>query len=667
MNEYIQRTNAERDIQALADGYKTKIEHSNWLLDGLQKDAIQNSWDARDNKKGHNWGCSFTVKKLRGKNYLLIEDSGTKGLEGTKFSNDQELSEILLSNRRNEDLAYFLNSNWSAKALDEGGNRGRGKTLFLAASEDRTIIFDSMRKSDGAYVLGKIWLDNDKQIKFKIFYDDDAKKALQAKWQAEITPKKESGTRIFIEEPKESIVEGVTNGEVISFISTAFWEIIKKYDANISVGTLSGVKSAQAPDIYLDELGDVNTKIFNAEQIKDGSEFKTKKLILRYSNEIEVPESLKGIAIQRGGMTIQRLRADNLVHEEGTSNIFGWIELDKELENSLKENCEGPEHFDFSWVNNPAKNVKDYLRLKVREYAKDIKIIGSEQSKISKVQKDAEEKALYRLASIYKKLSLLGKGVGKNTKKRHKRKENEPLRLSSIELQFPRESKRIEYGEKIVKPRVIPINDFKEPVYVNIKVYVASDEYSETLEEKELYINPSENEPIGWDELIVNKKMKPGEYSFKARMTSLEERPELKLPDGTAIEKGTRLYERVNHRFYVEIDPPKGKGPLRFQAEPRDDKGYLFDWEAEEGGHVIYYNTTHPRLEKIKSDSNELTKYLTEQALFLLLQIKLEEETAEEITDGIFNLGVNKDISDIYRIMLNKYSELLWEVGDDGN
>ena len=42
--------NDARDIEAIADEYKTKIKHELWLADGLQKDAVQNSWDARIDK-----------------------------------------------------------------------------------------------------------------------------------------------------------------------------------------------------------------------------------------------------------------------------------------------------------------------------------------------------------------------------------------------------------------------------------------------------------------------------------------------------------------------------------------------------------------------------------------------------------------------------------------
>jgi hypothetical protein len=57
---FTQRVNQEKDIEAVADGYKTKINSEFWLADGLQKDAVQNSWDARiDKKHGKGWECGF--------------------------------------------------------------------------------------------------------------------------------------------------------------------------------------------------------------------------------------------------------------------------------------------------------------------------------------------------------------------------------------------------------------------------------------------------------------------------------------------------------------------------------------------------------------------------------------------------------------------------------
>ena len=141
---FTQVVNREKDIEAVADGYKTKIGHELWLADGLQKDVIQNCWDARSDKKhGKNWKCGFSLMKISNKNILCLADEGTTGLNGTKFYSPKELASILEKvsneNQRGEDLACFLNSNWSAKVSEEGGNRGRGKTLFLVVSKNKNV------------------------------------------------------------------------------------------------------------------------------------------------------------------------------------------------------------------------------------------------------------------------------------------------------------------------------------------------------------------------------------------------------------------------------------------------------------------------------------------------------------------------------------------------
>ena len=108
------------------------------------------------------------------------------------------MSEILLNNNPDEDLAYFLNSNWSAKNEKKGGTRGRGKTMFLAASKDRKILFDSLRCSDGQYVFGEIFLDKDKQIKYRLLWNEDAKQRISEISDKKIEPLKKYGTRIMI-------------------------------------------------------------------------------------------------------------------------------------------------------------------------------------------------------------------------------------------------------------------------------------------------------------------------------------------------------------------------------------------------------------------------------------------------------------------------------------
>ena len=667
---FVQKVNQEKDIEAVADGYKTKISHELWLADGLQKDAIQNCWDARiDKKHGKDWECGFSLMKIDNKDVLCISDKGTAGLNGTKFYTDEDLIKILekisSENQRGEDLACFLNSNWSAKSNEEGGNRGRGKTLFLVASQAKKVFFDSLRSSDNTYVFGEFYLDTaDKQVKFSLHYGDDGKAMLKSELSEEINPITWHGTRIFILNPDKVVVQAIKGGELISFISNSRWETIKKYEARIFVDDGNEKKYVPLPSWYGNKLKGVEEKEFPPEIIKEATQYKIKRLVLRYAPNLNVPDSIRGVAIQRGGMTIERIPAEELVKEQGMTDIYGWLEMEsKPLEEEMKIRCEGPEHFDFSWNINPARYLRSYIQWKIREFAKDLKIIDSEQAKKNKIQKTAEEEALKLLTPLFKKLGLFGKHKGKRKKKESTRKKNEPLRLSVPDIQFPRDNKRVNYGEKIYGAYVVPINEFGESILVLVRVFIVSaDGKTEMLQEKEINLHKGEGPKIGAAEIIISKKYGTGGYSLRARMIALEEKSK-SLPDGTRIEKGTILYERVNHKFYVEIDPPES-GPVRFQSKSRDDKNYLFEWEEEEDGYVVFYNEFHPRIKPLLSDYEKLQDYLFEQGSLLALQIKLEETTADDDKEDkeFTKLIKSKDTSAVYRLFLRRYSEFLWDL-----
>ncbi|OHA19806.1 MAG: hypothetical protein A3C08_01850 [Candidatus Taylorbacteria bacterium RIFCSPHIGHO2_02_FULL_47_18] len=667
---FTQIVNREKDIEAVADGYKTKINHELWLADGLQKDAIQNCWDVRSDKKhGKNWECGFLLMKIDNKEVLCISDKGTTGLNGTKFYTPNELTKILekISNesQRGEDLACFLNSNWSSKSIEEGGNRGRGKTLFLVASQSKNVFFESLRSTDNSYVFGEFYLDTaDKQVKFSLHYDDDGKAMLKSELGEKISPITEYGTKIFILNPDTAVTQAIKSGELISFISNSRWETIRKYEAKIFVDDGNEKKYANLPYWYENELKGVEEKEFSPEIIKDGTEYKIKRLVLRYAPNLNVPDSIRGIAIQRGGMTIERIPAEELVKEQGMTDIYGWLEMEsKPLEEEMKIRCEGPEHFNFTWTLNPARYLRNHIQSKIREFAKDLKIIESEQAKKNKIQKTAEEEALKLLTPLFKKLGLFGKHKGKRKKKGLSRKKNEPLRLSVPDMEFPRDDKRVNYGEKINGTYVVPINEFGESILVLVRVFIVSaDGKTEMLQEKEINLHTGEGPRIGPDEIAISKKYKAGGYSLRARMIALENKDKI-LPDGVKIEKGTILYERVNQKFYVEINPPES-GPFEFQPKGKDDKSYLFEWEQEGDGYIIYYNELHPRIKPLLNDGEGLRDYFAEQGSLLALQIKLEELIADDDKEDkdFTKLVKGKDASAVYKLFLNRHSEFLWSL-----
>lgn len=66
--------NLERTDENIADQYPD-------IFDGLQKDAIQNAWDAKWPKGGthKNWKIVFKYEPVH--NALIIEDFGTTGVK----------------------------------------------------------------------------------------------------------------------------------------------------------------------------------------------------------------------------------------------------------------------------------------------------------------------------------------------------------------------------------------------------------------------------------------------------------------------------------------------------------------------------------------------------------------------------------------------------------
>ena len=52
------------------------------LPDGFQKDAIQNSVEARRNDSWKNWKCLINIFTNEKGSFLVVEDEGTEGFTG---------------------------------------------------------------------------------------------------------------------------------------------------------------------------------------------------------------------------------------------------------------------------------------------------------------------------------------------------------------------------------------------------------------------------------------------------------------------------------------------------------------------------------------------------------------------------------------------------------
>src|SRR5712691_10561946 len=148
--------NGPRMVETVIDGYRSH----RGLVHGVQKDGVQNGWDARvDRRRARNWSYAFklvTAKKRGAHSFLVLQDQGTFGLTGRVLRPDELETDLPSDERwgRFENLAF--NRGDTGDAL---GSRGRGKLVFVGASSVNTIIYDTLRYDDELYRMGCRWIE----------------------------------------------------------------------------------------------------------------------------------------------------------------------------------------------------------------------------------------------------------------------------------------------------------------------------------------------------------------------------------------------------------------------------------------------------------------------------------------------------------------------------
>lgn len=300
------------------------------IFEGLQKDAAQNAWDARLTKKGRNWKLIF--RYISDRNAIVFEDFGTTGMNAKKWIKYQSL--------------------WDTTKAEEDtlGARGQGKFLFHYFSQTKLVLTETIDE-EGKYHFS--WGTAEE-------WDDEGKDLQDFIAGARLLD--HQGTRIWIMNVKKELLEELLDYRTfMKYISATWWEIIRNRSATFIVNFDGVDRQANLP-----ELPRVRKeKSFTDERIKDIG--KIRNLVLRYCED-EVPKEWRGVAVQRGGMSVLRLP---IVAEESIRNkIYGYCNFDYSLELELKK-CEFPNHFGFrskkAW-----NHVREYIRHRVDDFLLEI-------------------------------------------------------------------------------------------------------------------------------------------------------------------------------------------------------------------------------------------------------------------------------------------------------
>jgi hypothetical protein len=624
----------------IVDGYK---EHRG-VSHGVQKDAIQNGWDARINKRyGKGWSLVFElVKGKYGRTFLTMTDKGTTGLTG-RVLQSEELQEDLPPEER---WGRFENVAFTKGPSEEAlGSRGKGKFIFVGASKNYTILYDTLRE-DGIYRFGYRTVKlTDSPI--DAFDNNEGKKLLTKLTEGVLTPLSEIGTRVIIVDPIDEVIRSIESGNFLRFIGETWWEIISKfskYGVQILVKQNGSKERATIPNEFaLPEMDNDTYKVWFKKEIKIkymGVKYVIKRLHIVRNTTFPVPDDIRGVAIQRGGMKICPIYI-RYVPQEIADSVYGYITFDKKLDKALLVD-EGSEHYSYNFGRGLPRKIKLLIEDELATFAREKLGCGADPRKVEhERQANAEHRAVYAMNRVIKKLGLFGGRGGGGGGGGNGGGEKRKIRIEMESMQFPRESRRINWGESLKNIIVWAANDTDKSVPVRLKMYLLHHEHEvyHLLKNKDFTLKPyGRSKKFGPFHINFNKNDFPGRglYIIRAKLLLKSTMDDKK--------KGYELHI-LSRRFYLEEDPPERGLFERCDGMIFPEEQNLIMGEAisgESGGYIFQYNLDHPA----KKSSDETEDHLTDY----LFRIMANEVPRIDIRSDMRKIFSDEDLKDPSRL-----------------
>lgn len=612
--------NWENTLQSIEDGYRQYrgIPH------GVQKDAIQNAWDARVNQKGTDWKFDFRFIEGKEHEYLVMQDQGTTGLTGRVLEPDEYLDRLPPEERwgRFESLAF-------TKDEEEGalGSRGRGKFIFVVASKQNVILYDTLTENE-SYRFGARKVERTESP--IVHYDGrEGRQKLKSVTHGRIPTLDSQGTRVIIVDPIEELVDAILTGRFLRFIGETWWEIMQKYDATIDVTVNADTETATLPNEFQLVTNDTeDRRHWLNEQTSIENEIRVNQLHLVHAPPEEIPDDIRGVAIQRAGMKVDMVDPKYLP-EEISRGIYGYITVDRDAERELRR-AENPEHYAFNYRFKGPRAIRNYIREEAERFAREKLSWNQDPRAIQRErQRSAERKALARMNRMTNQYDFDqptpgpgpgGEGGTGEIDSTPSVAAGKEVFVEMPDIKLPsRGYRRVDYGQKVRGIQARVHNESDDPVKVLLEVYIRRE--TEKLGEyhKEKYELPrdSSTDFIGPYEQTFSPDLFPesGKHTIVSRISSLE-----------GDSEGESLDEK-RRSFFLEEEPPSEGGifedcePAEFRGE--DEKILGRAMRGEKGGYLLRYNTGHPEYETVVNEEDDQAEFLFRLMALELCKIDL--------------------------------------------
>lgn len=606
-------------IREITDGYEQLVT----LSHAVQKDAIQNGWDARINEKGKGWKFTFELIETQGLTLLTMTDESTFGLTGKVLQEKDMLTELPEEERwgRFENLAFQKKRIPGKTSL---GSRGRGKFVFVGTAKNMTILYDSLR-NDGTYRFGKRWVT---QIEswVRAWDEEKGKGELENETSRLLKPLQTVGTRVIIVNPIDELVDDFKSGNFARAIGETWWEIIVKYGAKIIL-RMKGkpdIVVAPLPKTY-PEKNLKNLEVFTKSCVRISKQLKQnnlrcKKLHIIFNWKNPVPDRIQGIAIQRNGMKICSHKITNLPSDIRES-IAGYITLESGWDEILLLN-EGLEHCSLNWYKHPMNILNQFIKEEVEKFAKEKLGLGVDQRKAkAKRENEAQKLALKVVNKLAKKLGLLyvdtgGGGGGDGKTKPIRAKIKSPVFPDPVDNPL-----RVNYGQAVKGITCTAINDSDDPIKLKTIVRLHfGDKIISEIDTTEFTLDPNSQKNLVDNYVITFTKDVHGDKGRYDIVTLLIS----KMP-GDSMNK---QIDKKRKAIYLEEDPPVSGifekcEPANF---PERFKKMLSAYqEGEKRGYVLNYNIKHPEYDVVSEDRERIVGHLVRLMVDTLCSIDISQ------------------------------------------
>ena len=481
----------------------------------FQKEAIQNAWDARlEKKKGEGWKVEIYLhKESNGKIHLTIEDFGTTGMN-------------------NERLYAFL-SLWKPhkEHLDAGG-QGQGKFVLMRSSKEEILIVESVDEKN-SYKCKLLQRGRKSREDISLNLQDLI---------PQIKPLNHQGTRIWVYDVKKEFLEKVKSAELADFILESWWQVLgPRFNAKIVLF---------AKEIKLPEIPTPKEEVILFENKQLENFGRIKRLVLAF-HEKPIPEIFQGIRVQRANMMITRVPFD--VYDKEYRNRFsGYIEFDKDLEKLLKD-IEKTDHCGFLYES-PWREIKELLRKEGQKFVEKIIPSKEEKRNINISFSEIVQKANQIINDHCPE--LLGGGTLVPPIKPRPRP---PLRIKYLSIS----KKEVKYGETI-KPYCSVFNETSKDKKISVLVELKRSGIKVSGEVYKLEIAAGQLKPLKISEIILDKNnFLKGKYIIRA--TLKENKHDIDTKSTSFYLEAKR--EPVKKGFIKKVEfYPNPEEPIRYKS-----------------------------------------------------------------------------------------------------